>query len=648
MIAAAPRQAIAALSLAGVCAALALTTLLYLATGAEPQSWTLRLGPLPGGLLFALDGVSGFFLLPVLIVGAAAAAASTTSAVASTALLAAFVGGMALCVSAGDALTLLGGFELMSAASLVLVLTGDAAPASRQAAVLYAGMAAFSALCLIAVMALLSSDGLGFGGLGFGGLGFAAIRSHPPRGVIAALVFGLTLLGAGAKAGLVPLHVWLPLAHAAAPAHVSALLSGAMTKVALYVLVRVLFDLCGPVQPPAWGSLLMLVGAATAVLGAARANFETDIKSLLGCSTIENMGLIAVALGLALAARAADLPALASLAMSGALLHVLAHGLFKSLLFLAAGAVQHEAGSRVLDRLGGLIHRMPVTTACVLVGAASLATLPLSAGFASAWLVLQSVLAAPRIGGLPFQIVVGGVAAALALAAALAAAAAVRLVGVAFLGRPRTPRGAAAEEAPPAVRRVLVGLTTAIGLLGVLPWLGVALLEPALRTLLGADMAARATWLGLRTQPDGAGYSPPAMALVLAGAGALMVGVARRAGRGGVRRAPAWDGGFGSPPRWLPFGDPQAQSSAAGQSQLLRHTVGRVLLRAEERVTPAAIAWSATDPSERAVFAPLALARDRLSGWAERLQVLTARQALIVLFVVLVATLAAVAVTEQM
>jgi formate hydrogenlyase subunit 3/multisubunit Na+/H+ antiporter MnhD subunit len=630
------------LLLAGVCAVAAAVDALYLLSGAAPAAVAIAAGPLPGGAVLALDGLSAFFLLIVLIAATAAAAASSTARPAGVALLAAFVAGMALCLAAGDGLVLLAGFELMSAASFVLLLsagaTGDAAHAGRRATILYGGMAMFSALCLIGGIGLLG---------GGGGLGFAAMRAHPPQGVAAAGAFALVLLGAGAKAGLVPLHVWLPPAHAAAPAPVSALMSGAMTKVALYVLARVLFDLIGPVQPAAWGAVLMLLGTGGAVLGAARANVETDLKLILGCSTIENIGLITTGLGVALVARSADLPALASLALGAALLQALAHGLFKPLLFLAAGAVQHQAGSRELDRLGGLIQRMPVTTGCVLVGAASLAALPPSAGFAGEWLLLQSVFAAPRAGGLAFQVVTCVVAAALAFAMALAAAAAVRLVGVGFLGRPRTPRGASAEEVGATPRAVLMALAGLLAALGLVPAAALILAGPASRQLLAGDLIGRAGLVAVRTQPDGALYAPLGVLLLLGLAAATILTIARRHGRAGAVRGPAWDGGFGPPAPWFPLGDPAAQASAAGQSQILRRTVGALLLRARERATPAELTWSAEDPFEVSLFQRLARVRDVLSGWAERLQVLTARQALLVLFSVLVAVLAVVAVAEQ-
>ena len=417
-----PRR-IAAIGSLGLCGLGALLALVYLLAGAGESTLSLPLG-LPGNrMTLALDGLSGFFLLLLMAAGVAASAAALAAHdEASAPFLPVFLAAMALTLLAGDGFALVLGFELMSLASFALVLTHHQDAAVRAAALLYVGMAALGAGCLILAVGLLA------GGAGFD-LRFAALRAHPPEGWRAAAVLVLALLGAGSKAGLAPLHVWLPPAHAAAPSHVSALMSGAMTKVALYVLMRLLFDLCGPAQPSWWGVPLLLLGAGGAVLGGLRANMEDDIKAALACSTIENIGLIVIGLGLALAARAADLTTLAALALGGALLHALAHGLFKPLLFLAAGAVQHGAGTRLLGRLGGLIHRMPVTTAGVLVGAASLAALPPSAGFAGEWTLFQAVLGGPRIGGLGMQVLVCVVAGLMALAAALAAAAAVRLPG---------------------------------------------------------------------------------------------------------------------------------------------------------------------------------------------------------------------------
>ncbi|HEY0417992.1 MAG TPA: proton-conducting transporter membrane subunit, partial [Acetobacteraceae bacterium] len=415
----------------GLCGTGALLAVAGLVLGAGTATLAVPLGLPDMPVTLGLDGLSGFFLLLLMLSGVAASAAAMDAAPeyhAAMPFYPVFLAGMALTLLAADAFSLLLGFELMSVASAALVLTHHRDEGVRNAALLYIGMAAIGAACLVPAFALLGSGG----GWEFG---FGAMRAHPPEGWRATLVLVLVLIGAGSKAGLAPLHVWLPPAHAATPGHVSALMSGAMTKIALYVLIRVLFDLCGPAQPLWWGVPLLVLGAFGAVLGALRANLENDLKAALACSTIENIGLIVVGLGLALTARAADLGPLAALAMGGALLHVLAHGMFKTLLFLGAGAVQHGAGTRRLDRLGGLIHRMPVTTACMLAGAACLAALPPSSGFASEWMLFQAALAAPRIGGIGLQVLVCAVAALMALAAALAAAAAMRIIGVALIAR---------------------------------------------------------------------------------------------------------------------------------------------------------------------------------------------------------------------
>jgi hydrogenase-4 component B len=628
-----------------------LATILVLAAMAGGGEATLAL-PLgiPGGAGFTLsiDGLSACFLLLLALAGTAASLAALDSPreYHSTAgFLPVFLAGMLLTLLAADGFALVTGFEVMSLASAALVLTGQREEQTRSAALLYIGMAALGAACLVPALALIAGDSLD--------LRFAALRAHPPEGWRAAAALALVLVGAGSKAGLAPLHVWLPPAHTAAPAHISALMSGAMTKVALYVLIRLLFDLCGPAQPMWWGVPLLLLGAASAVLGALRANMENDIKAVLACSTIENIGLMVIGLGLALAARAADLSQLAALALGGTLLHAMAHGLFKSLLFLAAGAVQHGAGTRRLDRLGGLIHRMPVTTICVLVGAASLAALPPTSGFAGEWALFQAALAAPRIGGLGMQILVCAVTALMALAAALAAAASVRLVGVGFLGRPRSPRASAAEEAGPATRWALIGLAGVSVLAGVFAGPLLQMAAPALRLTIGTAATAG---LGIAPSTDAAGYDPVALLVLLALAGGLVFWTVRRFTLQGHRTGPAWDCGFGDPPAWLPFGDPATQYGGASFSQPLRRTLAAPLLGARETVDmpapgdirAAGIAVTMADPAEMLLFAPLARWRDAGSGLADRMQFLTVRRILQVMFIVLVGFLALVVVLEAL
>ncbi len=606
----------------------------------------LPIGPPGLSLSLALDGLSGLFLLPPFVAGTACACyALDHQDRDSAALLPVFIAAMVVTVLAADGFTLVLGFELMSAASWVLVLSRPD-EATRPPALLYIGMAAFAAACVIVALALLTPLSAGIPALDF-----ATIRAAIPPDWRAGAAVLLVLMGAGSKAGLVPLHVWLPPAHSAAPAHVSALMSGAMTKVAVYVMIRVLFDLAGPAPPLWWGLPLLAVGAASAVLGALRATIEEDIKAVLACSTIETIGLITIGLGTALVARALDLPALASLALGGALLHVLAHGLFKPLLFLCAGAAQHGAQTRMLQRLGGLIHRMPVTTACVLVGAAAMATVPPGPGFAGEWLLVQSVLGGSRVGGLALQTGFTVVAALMALAASLAALAAVRLVGVGFLGRPRTPRTAVADEAGWWARAAMLGLACTAVLLGLLPGPALHLAEPAVHLLSGGSMADRAGLFRLATQTDGPFYAAPLIAAII-GLTALCLFLAMRAWA--VRsqtRGAAWDCGFAAPPLWLPFGDPMTQYGAASFSQIIRRSLATRLLQAHERVVmpapghdeAASLDVSVQDPAARLLFARLSWLRDRMSDRADQVQFLTIRRSLVVMFIVLVGFLASIA-----
>jgi formate hydrogenlyase subunit 3/multisubunit Na+/H+ antiporter MnhD subunit len=208
------------------------------------------------------------------------------------------------------------------------------------------------------------------------------------------LILLLALLGAGSKAGLVPLHAWLPLAHPAAPSHVSALMSGVMTKVAIYGFVRIVFDLTG--EPAWWWSIVVLmVGSISAVLGVLTALMQRDIKRLLACSTIENVGIIFIGLGLALAFKTNGMTAAAALAFTAALLHVLNHSLFKSLLFFAAGAVLTATGQRDIEKLGGLIRGMPQTAFLALGACLAISALPPLNGFVSEWLIFQAILLSP-------------------------------------------------------------------------------------------------------------------------------------------------------------------------------------------------------------------------------------------------------------
>lgn len=632
-------------------AGLALLAVLALAQGGVAPA-PLPFGPPWGEAVLALDGLAAWFLLLLGVTGAVAslyAMAHPPPQAAALPPFPLFLAGMALALAAADAFTLLFGFELMSLASWALVAADHARAENRRAARLYLMMAALSAACLIPAFGLLAGHA--------GGMSFAALRAAPPEGWLAGAVLALGLLGAGSKAGLVPLHLWLPLAHPAAPSHVSALMSGAMTKVALYVLARLLFDLCGPAQPLWWGVPLLLVGAASAILGALRANLEDDTKVLLACSTIENVGFITMAFGLALAFRGADLGPLAALAAGAGLLHALNHGVFKTLLFLVAGSVLHSAGSRRLDRLGGLIHAMPVTATCALVGIGAAAALPPLSGFASEWLLLQALLAGWRVGDIGFQVLAAAGLALAAMAAALAAAAMVRLFGLVFLGRPRTPRGAGAHEVKRLERLALAipaALTVALGLL---PGPLLALARPAVQALLGAGAHSPAAGFSLL---GGAGeaaawYLPLALALLLAALGVALALAVRAKSPLETQRGPVWNCGFIDPPDYLPFGDPLTQPGAGGIAQPLRRMLGNALLGARESVDmprpgeirAASYSASFADPAFARVLDPAARARDAIAARLETLRDFTIRRCLSLGFATLVGLLALLAWLER-
>lgn len=507
--------------------------------------WTdaivVPVGP-TGGLHWSCDALSAVFALLLCATGAAAA-------VGGRPLLPVATGAMILTPFAAD------GFTLALCFGIAAVAARGSDPARPGL-----GSAACGVLCLVATVALLTpSDAVV-------DLRFAAMRAASRDGPQVAAILLLALLGAASQLA------W-PARGSTQTEPDGAPLSGGMATVTLYVLVRVLLDLCGP-MPGGWAAALLALGAGAAVLGGLRANAEDDLLAILDANRMGAAGLALAGLGAALAARDADAPALAALALSGALLHVVGSALADALLALCVVAAARGAGTRALSRLGGLIRSMPGVTLGVLVAAASVASLPLTAGFAGRWLALQSLLALPQVGGVWRQMGCAAVLAAVALGTALGAAAAVRLVGIGFLGRPRTPRTAAAEEASLPVRLAVAGLAGLCVLLGIWPSLALALVRPAVTRLLDAGWAGRL--LVIPAQADGPGYAAPGLAALLALSGVLLAWIVRgRAGQGqGGQRVPPWEGGLDEPPPWLPFGDPASQYSAASASQALLRSLG--------------------------------------------------------------------------
>ncbi|HKC08889.1 MAG TPA: proton-conducting transporter membrane subunit [Methylomirabilota bacterium] len=437
---------------------------------------------------------------------------------------------------ADNVVTFLLAWEAMSVASYFLVLTDRDEPETVGAANWYLGMTQVGLAFLLGSFLLL---GAAAPTLDFVDLrGAAASLPEAARGV----VFALALVGFGSKAGLIPLHVWLPRAHPAAPSHVSALLSGVMIKLGIYGLLRVGLDLLGG-GPAWWGVVLIVLGAGSAVLGVLYALMEDDIKRLLAYSSVENMGIITLGVGAAFLFQSLAMERAAMLALAAALYHALNHAAFKGLLFLGAGSVLHATGTRNMNRHGGLIKRMPWTGPCFLLGAVAIAGLPPLNGFFSEWLLFQALL--PGIGvASPLVAVVMVLALGmLALTAGLAAAAFVKCFGITFLAIPRSDGAAAAHEAPVSMRAGMVALAAACAGLaaGALPVLATTGAVAAGLFGLATEPPAFRLWLTFQTPAGLARMSPPAIiAGLLGGLGVVWLVVRVLASRRPLRYAPTW------------------------------------------------------------------------------------------------------------
>ena len=549
-----------------------------------------------------------------------------------------FLAGMNLVVVADDAFTFLVSWEFMSLASWALVMSHHRDPENRRAGFIYIVMASFGTLALLLAFGLLAGPQ--------GNYAFNLMRMATPEPFAAGLVLVLVLIGAGSKAGLVPLHVWLPLAHPAAPSHVSALMSGVMTKVAVYAFVRIVFDLVGTTASW-WAVVVLILGGITTVMGVLQALMQHDLKRLLAYHTVENIGIIFIGLGLALAFRAAAMPVAAALALTAALFHVFNHSLFKSLLFFGSGAVLSATGERDMEHLGGLIRNMPATALAFLTGCVAISALPPLNGFVSEWLTFQAILLSPALDPWALKLAVPAVGALLALSAALAAACFVKAYGVTFLGRPRTPMAEAAREVDGFSLTAMFALAALCLAAGVLPGFVIDALSPVVQGLVGGRMPVQASqaWLTIVPVTEArSSYNGLLVLVFIAASAGLCALVIHQFASRAVRRAPAWDCGF-------PNSDPITQYSAASFAQPIRRVFGTLIFQAQEHVTmpvpgtngPAHFRVEMHDLIWDFIYAPLA---DGVSVIAERmnvLQFLTIRRYLTFVFLALVTLLFVVA-----
>jgi hydrogenase-4 component B len=551
----------------------------------EPASaFTLPLG-LPGlPFHLRLDALSGFFLFLLGGVSAGISVYATgyfaAEAPGRLALIGlqvhVFLASMALVILADDAYLFMVAWETMALASYFLVTTDHRQPAIRSAGFLYLLIAHLGALAILLAFGILHG--------GRGDYSFAALRAAQLTPFWSSVAFLLAFFGFGAKAGMLPLHAWLPEAHPAAPSPVSALMSGVMLKTAIYGMVRVIYDLIGGLRWE-WGLVVLVVGAGTTLFGVLYALMQHDLKRLLAYHSIENIGIILLGLGMSMVFAGFGHPAAAALGLIAALYHTLNHAVFKALLFLGAGSILHSTGLRNLNDMGGLIRKMPQTALYFLIGALAISALPPLNGFVSEWLTFQTALQAPVLEHGVMRSLLPLFAATLALAGALTAMCFVKVTGVAFLGQPRDapqaapgPHAAAAHgqiDCGPAGRIGMAWLAIACFVLGLFPSAFLLLLNRICVALLGGglpEQALESSWIWLvPTSRAQASYSPLIFIIVIVAVICITAFGVRRFYHGRVRYAPPWDCGY-------PLQTARMQDTADAFGQPIRHVFGPLYL----------------------------------------------------------------------
>jgi hydrogenase-4 component B len=532
-----------------------------------PQELVLPLGLPDLPFHLRLDALSSFFLL---LLGSTAAGVSLfcsgyfrSAHAVPPGLIAllyhVFLASMALVLLANDAYSFMVAWETMALSSYFLVTTEHGDPDIRRAGFLYLLIAHIGAVAILLSFGVMAAPG---------GYTFEAMREGTLSPGWASVAFGLALVGFGAKAGIVPLHVWLPEAHPAAPSPVSALLSAVMLKTAIYGLIRVCYDLLDAIQWQ-WGLTVLGIGTVTTLFGILFAIMQHDLKRLLAYSSVENMGIVLIALGLSMIYLGTGHPGLGVLALVAALYHCINHALFKALLFLGAGAVLHRTGMRDLARMGGLIRSMPQTAFLFLVGALAISALPPLNGFVSEWLIFQAALLSPALSDGVLRSLIPAAAAALGLAGALTAMCFVKVFGIAFLGVARSTAGGDAGECSLWERAGMALLAVLCVVLGLAPVSMLARMEGVMRLLVGETLPVNG-WLWLApVGAERASYSPLVFLVVIAAVLVLTFWAVRALYHGRLRRTPPWDCGY-------PEQTARMQDSPQGFAQPIAHMFGPV------------------------------------------------------------------------
>ena len=529
----------------------ALVALALAATGLWAMNAPATSAILPAGLPdlpfhVRIDGLSGFFLL---LLGGVGFGISLFSAgyfrgtAHSAGLLClqyhVFLASMAFVLIADDAYLFMVTWESMALSSYFLVTTEHHVEQNRKAGFIYLLIAHLGAIAILLAFGVLHG--------GEGDYTFEALRISDLSPFWATTAFLLAFFGFGAKAGMLPLHVWLPEAHPAAPSPVSALMSGVMIKTAIYGMVRFIYDLLGGIRWE-WGLTVLLVGAATSLFGVLFALMQHDLKRLLAYHSVENIGIILIGIGLSMVFIGSGHPAAGVLGLIAGLYHTLNHAVFKGLLFLGAGSILKSTGIRNLNEMGGLIRYMPHTAVYFLIGALAISALPPLNGFVSEWLTFQASLQAPLLESSVVRSIVPIVAAVLALSGALTGMCFVKVYGVAFLGQHRHVMPEKPREASRWERAGMLWLTLGCVALGLLPVYMVGQLNHIAHTLMGASLPPEGMgrgWLWLvPTSGAQASYSPVIFLLVICAVFGLTFLVVRHFYHGRLRRAPPWDCGY--------------------------------------------------------------------------------------------------------
>ncbi len=498
----------------------------------------LRLDPLAGFFLTVI-GLLGFFV-SIYSLGYVRGFIGQKPIAKLVIFYSLFLAGMFMVILADDAFFFLISWELMAAASYFLVIYEDEKVENRRAAFLYLVVAHVGAIAILLSFGVMA--GLATGFKGFGGYTFDAMRQTSIPSGWAAAAFLLAFFGFAAKAGMIPLHIWLPEAHPVAPSNVSALMSGVMLKTAIYGIIRVTFDLLKTF--PGWlGEMVLILGLISAVMGILYALMEHNLKRLLAYSSVENIGIILIGIGLAMVFTSYHLPLLAALALTAGLYHTLNHAMYKGLLFMGAGALIHATEEHDMEKMGGLIHKMPWTAPLFLVGCISISALPPFNGFVSEWLTFQAFLLSPALHRSLLNLIIPLGAALLALTAALSASCFVKAFGVTFLGRWRGHHQTAVHEVNWPMRIGMISAAIFCLGLGLLPTLVIDWMDVLPEQLAGAKIATSAGafgWMWLTpVAHDRASYSGPIVFLGII-AIILLVYIALHARKTAIHRGPVW------------------------------------------------------------------------------------------------------------